>query len=146
GGQGASAEPGQPPVRTAAIQAVNVVQWCLYYPAILNLDEVPFAAAERQALAASLAAYQQGDLLAALSQYPAGRQPVSDAEKIYFAGLLLAVGQVDRFEPLRRTLGPDGRTTELAEALRTVIAAVKSQPPASASNEPLSSALLANSY
>src|SRR5689334_350211 len=93
-GEAATAEPGQPPVRTAAIQAVNVVQWCLYYPAVLNLEEVPLSVAERQALAGSLAAYQQGDLLAALSQYPAGRQPASDAEKIYLAGLLLSVGQV----------------------------------------------------
>ena len=123
-GEAASAAAGQPPARTAAIQAVNIVQWCLYYPAVLNLDELPLAVAERQTLAPSLAAYQQGDLLAALSEYPAGRQPASDAEKIYLAGLLLAIGQVDRVEPLLRTVGADARLTELADAFRTVIAAV----------------------
>src|SRR5439155_799973 len=68
------------------------------------------------------------------------------AEKIYFAGLPLAVGQVDRVEPLLRTLGPDGRSMKLAEALRTLIAAVKSQPPAGVTYDHVSSTLLANSY
>jgi len=41
-----------------------------------------------------MAAYRAGDLLTALDSYPANREPVSDSEKIYFAQLLLAVGQI----------------------------------------------------
>src|SRR5207302_739484 len=52
---------GKPPVKTAMIEAINIIQWCLYYPGVLDAGEVPFAAVEREALAASLSAYQSGD-------------------------------------------------------------------------------------
>jgi len=41
----------------------------------------------------SITAYRAGDLLAALAKYPASRQPGSDAERVYYAALLLSVGQ-----------------------------------------------------
>ena len=76
-GQQGIVKPGQPP-RTARLKAMNVIQWFLYYPAVLNPDELNFSAEERQALQPSLAAYQQGDLIAAFAAYPTDRRPASD--------------------------------------------------------------------
>ncbi|HEY1663604.1 MAG TPA: TonB-dependent receptor [Verrucomicrobiae bacterium] len=115
-------EPGKAPVKTASIDAINTIQWCLYYPAVLDVDELNLTDPERQALADSLAAYRAGDLLAALADYPANRQPASDAEKIYYAELLLSVGQVDESEAQLGSL-----QSPLADALREVVAAVKFQ-------------------
>src|SRR5437764_15107563 len=85
-GDGAVAKPDKPPERTAMLEAMNIVQWCLYYPAVLDADELSLA----EALTGSLAAYRSGDLLAALAKYPDGRQPGSNQEKVYRASLLLA--------------------------------------------------------
>ena len=78
-GQQAVAEPGKAPVRTAGFIANNVLQWCFYYPAVIDPADLPFTSDEQKILARSLDAYRSGDLLAALAQYPAGRQPGSDA-------------------------------------------------------------------
>src|ERR1051325_1728867 len=87
-------DPGKAPARTAMLEAVNnIIQWCLYYPGVLDAQELELSADERQALAASLAAYQGGDLLQALAGYPAGRAPASDAERGYRAATLLSAGQ-----------------------------------------------------
>lgn len=131
-GESAAAEPGQPPKRTAALQAANIIQWALYYPGVLDVDELPLADAEKLALSNSLATYRSGNLLAALASYPAGRQPASDAERVYLAALLLAVGKVEGAEnelnglqELQGLQGEAGRVRRLAEALRVVMAAVK---------------------
>lgn len=138
-------EPGKAPAKTAAINAINIIQWCLYYPAVLDVDELNLTGAEKQALADSLAAYRAGDLLAALASYPANRQPASDSEKIYYAELLLSVGQVDESEAQLGSIH-----SPLAEALREVVAAVKFQSFSSNRNFPASTtsatASLADSY
>src|SRR5207237_54036 len=104
-------------------------------------------------LAGSLAAYRAGDLLGALAQYPAGHLPATDAEKIYLAGVVLAVGQVERAEALVTEI--TGQRSEvrtpaqrLAEALRQMIAAVKLPQPLSTLHSRLSTATewLAESY
>jgi len=121
--QGAAAgraEPGKAPVQTAVLPAINVIQWCLYYPGTLDLDELKFSADEQQALRASLDSYRSGDLLAAVTNYPAGRTPASSEEKIYSAALDLAVGQVEQTEKVL-----DELNAGLAGALRKIIAAVK---------------------
>jgi hypothetical protein len=69
-GQQAIADFGAPPVRTAGFVANNILQWCFYYPGVLDLDDVGFTEAERKRLAASIAAYGKGDLLMALDKYP----------------------------------------------------------------------------
>ena len=81
GDQG-TVEPGQAPKKTAVLNALNVIQWCLYYPAVLDADAAGLSDAEKSALAESLAAYRSGDLLKALSFYPEARQPASDAERV----------------------------------------------------------------
>lgn len=150
-GQAALVQPARAPTRIAALRAVNVIQWCLYYPAVLHLPELRLSAEEQTTLSESLAAYRQGDLLAAMANYPPDRRAVSDQEKVYLAALLLAVGEVGEAAALMKSLGgADERALRLATALQTLIAAVKLQPlPAKAggaANETLASSLLAESY
>jgi Flp pilus assembly protein TadD len=124
------AERGKAPFVRPAIDAINVIQWTLYYPGVLDVDEVPLSDAEHADLRASIEAYHSGDLLRALSEYPAERDPQSDAERIYRAALLLATGQVDDAEKLlaRVTAGEGDVNGRLKAALRNVIAAVKLDP------------------
>jgi Tfp pilus assembly protein PilF len=155
-GEQAVAEPGQAPMRTAGFVANNTLQWCFYYPAVLDLRDLPLTTEEQRILGDSLEAYRAGDLLTALGRYPAARQPGSDAERVYYAALLLSVGQVEPAEAALAALpaGNDSaRLARLAAALRQLIAAVKRQPVASAievssrdSAERLSTELLAASY
>jgi len=143
------AEPGKRPVRQAMLEAVNIIQWALYYPGVLHLDEIDLAPGEQQALAESIAAYRNGDLIAALDKYPAGRQPGSDAEKVYLSALLLSVGQAEQSEGLLRSLGPQAQESKagaLSDAIRKVIAAVKLQPFQGRPIRGLASEWLAESY
>lgn len=134
-------EPGQAPTKTAVINAINIIQWCLYYPAVLNTDELNFSDAEKQALATSLDAYRSGDLQAALAGYPTNRGAISDSEKIYFAELLLSAGQVEQAESQLGSI-----QSPLADALREVATAVKFQKVPSTLNYRPSTTLLADSY
>lgn len=145
GGEQGIVDPGQPPRKTAVIEAVNVIQWCLYYPAIINPRELPLAAGEKETIADSLAAYQTGNLLAALEKYPTDRQPASSFERLFLAGLLLAVGQVEEASKLLENAdGEDGKV--IAAALREMISAVKGQGIASPETPQNSTAWLARSY
>ena len=153
GGEQAVAELGKAPFLTVGITAVNVIQWCLYYPAVLDLAELSLTAPEQQALADSLAAYRAGDLRQALAAYPAGRTPASDAEKVFHSALLLAVGQVDKAAqqsaPLAAAAGGPTGNARLAAAHQRVIAAVKNQPAQSVARQAqpeLATELLAESY
>ncbi|HXJ59627.1 MAG TPA: TonB-dependent receptor [Verrucomicrobiae bacterium] len=130
-GEAGSAAPGMAPQPTARLDAVNLVQWCLYYPGVLDLGDLRLAPAEQQKLNESLNAYRAGDLLAALQRYPAGAGGASDQEQIYYAVLLLAVGQVENAQARLRPLAGDGAkpgpVSALALALQRLIAAVKGQ-------------------
>jgi len=147
-GQQAVAQAGQAPRPIAGFIANNVQQWALYYPAVLDLRDLPLTAAEREALAPSLTAYQSGDLLAALSAYPADRTPASDAEKVYRAALLLSVGEVADAQLLLAgpNAGAAAPTARLAKALQQMIAAVKLQPSPAMVSPSLPTELLAASY
>jgi tetratricopeptide (TPR) repeat protein len=148
-GQQAIAEVGKAPVRTAGFIAENVLQWCFYYPAVLDLADLALTDQEQQSLAESITAYRAGDLLAALDRYPAARPLGSDSERIYYAALVLSVGQVDETEAVLSGLSgrePSDRPQRLAVALRQLIAAVKRQPNPSARDPELATELLAASY
>ncbi len=123
-GEQGVAQAGQAPVKTPVLQATNIIQWWLYYPGVLDADELPLTPDERGVLTMSLAAYKSGALKQALENYPTGRIPRSEAERIYYAGLLLSVGQVDQAERLLATVDP--RSLQ-ANALKQVIAVVASQ-------------------
>ncbi|MEO5803944.1 MAG: TonB-dependent receptor [Verrucomicrobiota bacterium] len=142
----AVAEPGKPPFRTAGFIANNILQWCFYYPGVLDLRDLTLTAEEESILAQSLAAYRSGDLLAALEKYPAGRQPISASERIYLAAVMLSVGQVEKTEKELATLPANPQTDRLAESLRTLIAAVKRGSRPSTLQPELSTEFLALSY
>lgn len=145
-GEQATAEVGQAPARTAGFVANNVLQWSFYYPAVLDPHDLSLSADEQTAVADSLKEYRSGDLLAALAKYPSGRQPGSDAERVYYAALLLSVGEVDKCETALGSLtSHEGRPQRLAAALRQLIAAVKHNA-SSAPTPELTTEFLADSY
>lgn len=129
-------ELGQAPIRTAGFIANNLLQWCFYYPAVLDLKDLALTTESQTRLDKSLAAYRSGDLLAALAAYPTNQPLASDSERIYRAALLLSVGQVAPCEDVLANLTETNSASQsqrLAAALRTLIAAVKRQaltPPA----------------
>lgn len=122
---------GQPPTKTAVVEVFRAVQWCLYYPGILDQDELPLSPAERERLLPSLNFYRSGDLLRAVSVFPVEPLPTSDAEKVYAAALLLAVGQAGpataQLNTLSRRTSTNAVTHRLADALRLVISTVTEQ-------------------
>ena len=147
------ARAGKPPETTAVVIAVNVIQWCLYYPAVLDVQELPLSADETSILAESLAAYRTGDLLKAAARYPPGRTPDSDAEKVYLAALLLGVGQVARAEELIDSIpARDSRKANaavsplLGSALKKLAAATKAQTSTTSRKPQLATEWLAESY
>src|SRR5438876_2149044 len=46
-GEQGIAAPGKPPTKTAVLNPINVIQWALYYPAVLDLDELNLGQDER---------------------------------------------------------------------------------------------------
>ena len=158
-GEQASVDPGQAPVKTAVIVTRNdLIQWCLYYPGVLDPDELNLTPAEETELQPSLAAYRSGDLLQALALVPAGFQPVSDSTRVYLAAVLLSVGKVDAATALLDSIPADAAENsdkppapKLAGALRRLVLVVKNSPALanlpSAPREPKCATLrLAESY
>jgi tetratricopeptide (TPR) repeat protein len=121
-GEEVSVRPGQAPNKTALIDAVNVIQWCIYYPAVLDADEIAFSAEEKKALQKSLIAYRSGDLLQALTLFSTNEAALSEQTKIYYAALELSVGQVDEANHL---LADVSTSSHAIQALREMIAAVQ---------------------
>jgi Tfp pilus assembly protein PilF len=125
GDQG-SVTTGEAPRKSPLLEAHRKIQWVLYYPAVLDPNELEWPQDARTALAASLAAYQHGDVVGALGAYPANRSAATPWERLYHSGLLLAVGQATQAE---RTLagveaeaGGGDRARRLAAALKLLIA------------------------
>jgi Tfp pilus assembly protein PilF len=143
-------EPGQAPRKSPMLEAINIIQWCLYYPGVLDADELELSAEERQPLADSLAAYRAGDLLEALARYPANRPDTSDSERVYHAALLLSVGQVQQAEELLArlsgTAATSARPVRLGHALRELVAVVKHQSVPRAAQPSLATEWLVESY
>jgi Tfp pilus assembly protein PilF len=148
-GQQATVQPGAAPARTPGFIANNVLQWCFYYPAILDPADLPLTPEEQQALGESLDAYRAGDLTSALAKYPASARPGSDAEQVYYAALLLSVGQADQAESALASLSStnnSARLPRLAAALRQLISAVKRETNLSTNAPSLATEYLAASY
>ena len=135
-GEQARVEPGKAPYKTAVIEAQNIIQWCLYYPGVIDPAELGLSRGEERALADSLAAYRAGDLLTALQAYPNDRN-TSVAGAVYRATLFLGVGQVEKATAALAALP---RNSPKKETILQLIAAVKFQefqrttPPQSASD------------
>ena len=141
-GEQGSVAPGQAPRKTAMLEAANIIQWALYYPAVVDPEELKLSEGEQRDLVASLKAYRAGDLLAALAAYPENRAASSDAERIYHAALLLSVGQASAAE---REIESVTRP-EPAFAVRELIGVVKNQPATKRSGMFTASEWLAASY
>jgi tetratricopeptide (TPR) repeat protein len=142
-GEQGTVEAGKAPVKAPLLEAINVIQWVLYYPAVVDPDELGLGQSEKDATKDSLSAYRQGDLHAALDRYPQNRSPATDAERSLLAALLLAVGRVDQTEAELKNLPPDSAA---ARALRELISAVKHQPLADMGQPRTGSEWLARSY
>lgn len=142
-GQRGIAVPGQAPVASPGMAVLGSIQWCFYYPAVLDVDELRMTEEFGRALAASLAAFRDGDLRRALAEYPAGSEPGSDAERVYRAALLLTVGQVEAAESLLAQLQA---ASDLGAALRLLIAAVRGEVWSGPVSPTLASEWMALSY
>ncbi|HTB82641.1 MAG TPA: TonB-dependent receptor [Candidatus Sulfotelmatobacter sp.] len=143
----AVAEPGKNPVRTPGFIANNLLQWCFYYPAVIDPDELQFTTDEEKDLSTVIEDYREGDLLAALAHYPDGRMNISDREKIFHAALLLSVGEVGKTEEILSAItNQSDRSKRLCDSLHQLIAAVKRQPSVSSTQPQLASECLAASY
>ncbi|HEX8310384.1 MAG TPA: FecR domain-containing protein, partial [Chthoniobacteraceae bacterium] len=141
-GEQGEVEVGKAPKKTAVINAVNILQWALYYPAVLNPAELGMTAAEERRVAASLAAYREGDLLGALEKYPDG-QPFSSGGRLYYAGVLLAVGRVD---DAMRAISSIPADAAGRQALEEMTAAVKFQEVPASKEPQTASGWVARSY
>src|SRR5439155_12230827 len=129
-GQAAEVGPGIPPRQVPMREATDLIQWCFYYPGVLDLNELKFSVEQQAALANSLEAYRSGDLNAALEKYPDDRQPASDGERLYRAALALAAGEVTFAEQLLvpTDSATSGHVHDLRSALVELIAVVKARP------------------
>jgi tetratricopeptide (TPR) repeat protein len=145
-GEKAVVEMGKAPQKSPLLNAINIIQWTLYYPAILNPDDLDWGGNTAQALSASLAAYRSGDLLEALAQYPKDRGRGPSDEQVYHAALLLAVGNVDEAQALLGESFQGARLAGLADALKEMIAVVKGQPWNRTSPRTSATELMAGSY
>ncbi len=142
-GEQGEAEPGKAPHKTAVIEATNIIQWALYYPGVLDPQELGLTDEEQHTVSASLAAYREGDLLGALEKYPRGYRSRSTSGRLYRAAVLLAVGRVDDAEEEMATIakGASGRL-----ALDEMIAAVKFQEWTRSNNLATAGEWMAESY
>ena len=60
-GEQSTVEPGKAPTKAPLVDAVNVIQWTLYYPMVVDPDELKLGDSDKSAIGDSLAAYRQGD-------------------------------------------------------------------------------------
>jgi tetratricopeptide (TPR) repeat protein len=126
----ATAGPGQPPRKTAALTAGDwsAVQWVLHYPAILDPAEVPWDEPRPAAIELSWQRYLEGDLPGALAAYPDDRLPSSPAERLFLAALLLSVGSVAEAEGWLAEATHDPGIAELAAAHQRLIEIIRRGP------------------
>jgi tetratricopeptide (TPR) repeat protein len=143
---------GRAPARTALVEVNSAIQWALYYPGVLDFNELELNSEDQGLLADAMSAYRTGDLLAALASYPGGRQPTSDSERVFLAALLLSVGQVQEAEGwlrssrLRATADGGSRADRLAAALLNLIAVVRGERLETVQEPSLATEWLVDSY
>lgn len=147
--QQAIAREGQPiEVRPMIGAANDLIQWFLYYPGVLDVEELRLTTSERTSVSESLKTYQEGDLVQALARYSASATPnapfESPALKVYHAALLLSVGQVNesvqrlQSTNLTSTSSNDARVQALGQALHRLVGVVRNEVLASVPTEPQS--------
>ncbi len=142
-GEAGEAEVGHAPQRTAVIETRNLLQWALYYPAVLVPDQLGLTAADQRSLAGSLEAYSAGDLLGAREKFPTEYAAASDATKLHLAGVMLATGQVDKAQ---RVLQDIDAGNPNRRALERMLAAVLGTASPDLPTAPTAAEFLADSY
>jgi Tfp pilus assembly protein PilF len=144
-GQQAVAAPGVAPARTSGFIANNVLQWCFYYPGVLDLNDL--APAEKNFSGESAAAWRAGDLPAALATFSEKNSGANDEERLYHAALLLNNAQIAGAEKELAQVGTGSEKNQrLANALRMLIAAVRHETISSTATPQFATEFLAASY
>ncbi len=129
--------------KTAVVEAQSdLLQWSLYYPGVVHLDDLAFTPAEASGLARSFAAYRGGDLPGAVAACPWDESPASDAGKVYRAALLLSCGEVAKAEGM---LG-GAAESEPSRALKLLVGVIKGERPEPPAQADSASEWLAKSY
>lgn len=118
------------------------VQWWLFYPAVLDPRDLGLDAAAAR-LADALRTYDQGDVRAALSNWPQPDALSSEAERVFKASLLLSAGSIGECTNL---LASVDQQTPGVRALRWLIEAVNGELSATESQPRNASDWLAHSY
>ena len=143
-GEQAEVLPGAPPRRTALLTGERIVQWALYYPAVLHPADLGLTPEEAIASAAALGAYRDGDVLAAhaaMTRVASG----GPGTRMLRAALALAVGDVASADAQLATA--DSRAP-VARALRELLQTVRGGPtiPSPDADPQTASEWLARSY
>lgn len=122
-GEQASVASGQAPVKSPLLDIAGLVQWALYYPAVVNPDDLALSPEERAALGTVLNLYRSGDLLAAHAAMVA--LPPGDPDReLLRAALDLSVGRVDASSARLQNAPPNAPATR---SLQEVIALVRGE-------------------
>lgn len=104
------------------LEATNLVQWWLHYPAVIAPGDLPLNDDERARLGATVKAYAEGDFSQALFSFgTAVERPRTPGERCLHAALAMAMGHTDDAREALR--GVDGGAS-LSRAVEWVIAAV----------------------
>ena len=127
-GEQGEAEIGKRPKKTAVIVTMNLLQWALYYPAVIDPRDLGLSRAEEASVAASLSAYREGDLLGALERYPKNYHPKSAAARLYLAGVVLAVGRVDDARAALSAVPPGNAARRAIEEMIQAVNGVDADP------------------
>ncbi|HYE29967.1 MAG TPA: TonB-dependent receptor [Methylomirabilota bacterium] len=141
-------EQGQAPRKTAVIDAMSIIQWALFYPAVVPVEELGLPADAQNQFNDSLSAYRSGDLVRAAALFPTNNAPNSGGGGLLNATLMLAVGQVEESQTLLKTLAANGSGEQqrVARALQQMIAIVKGQAKEGIANPTLATEWMVESY
>lgn len=127
--------------KSRVVQVPALMQWCLYYPSVLYVQELALSDGAKRNLQDSLAAWSRGDVLGALRQV-GSKSPEDQGSRIYFASLALAAGEVSQAEKLLDSLpNTDGPVSAIRELIAAVNGQSWAQPPLNTA-----SSWLAHSY
>ena len=135
--------PGQPPQKTALVNATAAIQWALYYPAVVDPADLSLTADEQKELSEVLADYRGGDPLGALAAWPAGLNEANAGVRSLHAALELSVGGVEAAEKL--LAGASGNFPAVI-ALHEMISAVSGNADHTNSTPKTCSEFLARTY
>jgi cytochrome c-type biogenesis protein CcmH/NrfG len=135
--------PGEKPTKTPVINALNTIQWSLYYPGLLHLGDLDLSSDDQTVLIESLNAYQRGNLTQALELLPEDAAYTSPHGTLYAAVAELSAGHIDT----ARSLLDNNNQDDLLAAIRIFLAAVQNEIPKDSIAPPTSAThWLAQSY